>query len=60
MPVYDYKCTKCGLVQEKSHKMGEPLTEGCDNPQCDGLPEDLTKQLSSFPKHVSWSTWSVS
>lgn len=59
MPVYDYKCDKCGMVQEKFHKLDEELTEGCENPNCEGEAADLKRQLNPTPKHGSWSRWSV-
>ena len=59
MPVYDYRCEKCGKVQEKFHKLDAELVDGCDNPDCDGEAKDLRKQLSPTPKHGSWSRWSV-
>jgi putative FmdB family regulatory protein len=58
MPVYEYRCNKCGKEQEKFHKMDEENKENCEF--CEAEPEDLQKLLSSFPTHVSWATWRVS
>ncbi len=34
MPLYDYRCTKCGKVTEVRHGFGEPFAGTC--PVCDG------------------------
>jgi len=57
MPMYDYVCTECGRVQEKTHKISENNTEPCE--ECGAPPESLEKKFSSFSKHVSWTTWRV-
>ena len=42
MPAYDYKCLKCGNIEEIEHKMSETLAMTCG--ECGGV---LERQISS-------------
>jgi putative FmdB family regulatory protein len=57
MPIYEYKCRKCGEVQEKILKIGEENKDPCK--KCEAPPEELERILSVFAKHLSWSKWNV-
>lgn len=47
MPWYDYKCPKCGTVQEFNHKIDEKSVYFCD---CD-LGVHMVKQFNPVPSH---------
>ena len=57
MPLYEYACTVCKHIQEKTHKIAEVNTEPCD--KCGAEAEKLKKNLSPIRPHGSWSRWTV-
>jgi len=60
MPIYNYECQKCGKIQEKFHKIDDPLEEGCEEKECGAGPDELKKQMPCLGRHVSWGSWRVS
>jgi putative FmdB family regulatory protein len=54
MPLYEYKCAKCGHVFEVVQKAGAPPLKKC--PKCAGL---LRKLLSAPAIHFKGSGWYV-
>ena len=55
MPLYDYICTECDTVQEKSHSYKVKNKESCE--KCEAPAKKLKKQLSPIGPHISWSNW---
>ena len=54
MPLYEYRCTKCGHRFEKIRKFSDPLVKKC--PKCKGKVEQL---LSSPAIHFKGTGWYV-
>lgn len=57
--IYEYKCNKCGLVQDKWHKIADKNDEPCE--KCNAKSKHLNKMLSrpTHHGHGSWSRWQV-
>ena len=52
MPIYEYECTKCGIIQEVLQKFSEkPLTK------CNHCSGKLTKLVSQSTFHLKGSGW---
>ena len=52
MPIYEYECTKCGVIQEVLQKFSEkPLTK------CNHCSGKLTKLVSQSTFHLKGSGW---
>ena len=54
MPLYEYRCTKCGHRFEKIQKFSDPHVKKC--PKCKGKVEQL---LSSPAVHFKGTGWYV-
>ena len=54
MPIYEYKCEKCGVVIERIQKFSDPPLTDCE--KCDGK---LTKLLSQSSFTLKGSGWYV-
>ena len=54
MPLYEYKCTKCGVTFEIIHKVGENPLKKCSN--CGG---SIKKVISSPAFQFKGSGWYV-
>ncbi len=54
MPLYEYRCLKCGIHLEKIQKFSDPPLTNCE--KCDGKLERL---LSSPAIHFKGSGWYV-
>lgn len=52
MPMYEYKCKKCGLVFEVMQKFSDAPLTGCKS--CDGVVE---KQISQTAFSLKGSGW---
>ncbi len=46
MPIYEYKCTKCGEVFEVFHMAGEEVEPKC--PKCLGKAERILSPIGGF------------
>ena len=58
MFIREYKCKKCGTIQEKYIKdHADQNDETCE--KCGASPENLIPVLSSTHKHGSWGRWTV-
>lgn len=54
MPIYEYECTKCGVIVEALQKFSEkPLTK------CNHCSGKLTKLVSQSTFHLKGSGWYV-
>jgi len=53
MPLYEYKCESCEIVNEIQHRLSEPSPEKC--PSCDGGP--LRKLISQTAFVLKGSGW---
>jgi len=53
MPIYEYRCTSCGLEEEYLQKLSAPLLTDC--PKC-GMPT-LSKKLSAAGFQLKGSGW---
>jgi len=54
MPIYEYKCSKCGHIQEAWQKFSDPPLEGCE--VC-GSP--VKKIISNNTFHLKGTGWYV-
>ena len=54
MPIYEYKCEKCGFVKEIIHKISENPEVSC--PECCGT---MSKLISPAAFHLKGSGWYV-
>jgi putative FmdB family regulatory protein len=52
MPIYEYKCEKCGVVIEKIQKFSDPPLGDCE--KCDGKVNKLLSQSSFTLKGSGW------
>ena len=52
MPIYEYKCTKCGDEFEVMQKMSDSPKEDCE--KCKGKLEKLISQSSFALKGTGW------
>lgn len=52
MPIYEYKCEKCGIVIEKIQKFSDPPLTDCE--KCDGKVNKLLSQSSFMLKGSGW------
>jgi putative FmdB family regulatory protein len=54
MPIYEYECTACGLIEEAFQKISDkPLT------RCNGCSGKLRKLISNSAFHLKGSGWYV-
>jgi len=57
MANYDYKCEKCGNIQEESHPMGGPIEElSCTKCDCKDLEKTYESAPYSLFKGEGWCT----
>jgi putative FmdB family regulatory protein len=54
MPIYEYKCKKCGNVSEYIQKFSDPLMTDCN--EC-GTPGSLERIMSLGSFHLKGSGW---
>ncbi len=54
MPVYEYQCTKCGVIEEALQKISDPPLVNCSH--CEGR---LKKLISQSAFHLKGSGWYV-
>ena len=55
MPIYDYKCDKCG---EEFEKVFFDFKEDSETAECPKCKNPKAKKIPSvFGKHISWTTW---
>ncbi len=54
MPIYEYQCAACGLVEERWQKISEDPLTTC--PVCGG---NLSKLISNCAFHLKGSGWYV-
>jgi len=52
MPIYEYRCRKCGHTLEKIQKLGDPLLTEC--PSCRGPLEKLISTVAVQFKGGGW------
>ena len=52
MPIYEYRCGKCGHTLEKIQKVGDPLLTDC--PACHGPLEKLISTVAVQFKGGGW------
>jgi len=52
MPIYEYKCTKCGHEFELIQKFSDKPAKKC--PECSGKVEKLISQSSFVLKGTGW------
>lgn len=52
MPIYEYRCGKCGHTLEKIQKLGDPPLADC--PQCGGRLEKLISSVAVQFKGGGW------
>ena len=52
MPIYEYRCLKCGHTLEKIQKVGDPLLTEC--PACHGPLEKLISTVAVQFKGGGW------
>jgi len=52
MPIYEYRCRKCGHTLEKIQKVGDPLLTEC--PSCRGPLEKLISSVAVQFKGGGW------
>ena len=52
MPIYEYRCRKCGHTLEKIQKLGDPLLTEC--PACRGPLEKLISTVAVQFKGGGW------
>jgi putative FmdB family regulatory protein len=52
MPIYEYRCQKCGHTLEKIQKVGDPLLTEC--PSCQGPLEKLISAVAVQFKGGGW------
>lgn len=52
MPIYEYRCRKCGHTLEKIQKVGDPLLTEC--PACHGPLEKLISTVAVQFKGGGW------
>jgi putative FmdB family regulatory protein len=52
MPIYEYRCRKCGHTLEKIQKVGDPLLTEC--PACRGPLEKLISTVAVQFKGGGW------
>ncbi|HEX5044086.1 MAG TPA: zinc ribbon domain-containing protein [Candidatus Polarisedimenticolaceae bacterium] len=52
MPIYEYRCRKCGHTLEKIQKVGDPLLVEC--PACQGPLEKLISTVAVQFKGGGW------
>ncbi len=52
MPIYEYKCKKCGHRFEKIQKFSDPLVKKC--PECGGVVEQLLSPPAVLFKGSGW------
>jgi len=52
MPIYEYRCRKCGHTLEKIQKVGDPLLTEC--PSCRGPLEKLISTVAVQFKGGGW------
>jgi len=48
MPVYVYKCERCGKKRDVKHAVAEKISIRCDRPTCGG---ECKKTITSIPIH---------
>lgn len=54
MPIYEYKCQKCGNVYEKLQKEINGKTAPCSNDDCGGLGKKIMSVVSFEIKGYSY------
>jgi len=52
MPLYEYKCKKCGHQFEKIQKFSDPLVKKC--PKCKGVVEQMVSSPAIKFKGTGW------
>lgn len=52
MPIYEYKCKKCGIVFEVIQKFSDALIKKCE--ECGGPVEKLISMSSFHLKGTGW------
>lgn len=52
MPLYEYQCTKCGVIEEVIQKFSDPPLTTC--PHCSGKMDKLISQSSFHLKGTGW------
>lgn len=54
MPIYEYKCTKCGKELEVMHKVSDPAPAECPECKAQGTLEKLVSRTSFQLKGGGW------
>ena len=54
MPIYEYKCQKCGKELELMHKVSDPTPAKCHECQAEGSLEKLVSRTSFQLKGGGW------
>jgi putative FmdB family regulatory protein len=57
MPIYEYRCSSCGMQKDFLQKMSDPLLTDC--PECNGKGT-LNKMLSAAGFQLKGSGWYAS
>ncbi len=52
MPIYEYQCSKCGVIVERLQKIGDRQLRTC--PECSGRMEKLVSRTSFHLKGGGW------
>ncbi|HMK36720.1 MAG TPA: zinc ribbon domain-containing protein [Desulfomonilaceae bacterium] len=52
MPIYEYRCEKCGNEFEEWQKFSDPVVDKC--PSCGGLSRRLISQSTFVLKGTGW------
>jgi putative FmdB family regulatory protein len=52
MPIYEYRCEKCGKEFEEWQKFSDPVTDKC--PDCGGKSSRLISQSTFVLKGTGW------
>lgn len=55
MPNYDYKCPKCGIIAEFTHKLNQPFIKICGKCMMEGKNSKMEKQISAPSVHFTGS-----
>lgn len=54
MPIYEYKCEKCGEIYEVAQKLDEKPLEKCLKQDCGGLVKKIISKSSFQLKGGGW------
>lgn len=54
MPIYEYRCTKCGKEMEIMHKVSDPTPAVCPECQAQGSLERLVSRSAFHLKGGGW------